>query len=881
MQTDGRCRSASAADREESGVSDKKAAKKAAKNAAKNAVRRATRDVQLAARDALQESRRDASIVTEALQDLLTSAETSSSATLDALAATSDRISGRLNTTIAQVEQHRIAIEHVRAAVEDYGRESMAQFDRIAAGHAAQIERASVETGARIQTLEQEVAARVAASLAATERDAQQLRDDARLRIDDAIRDVDAQSRAALHRTTERLGALVAQAEADFAAQQEQRDVHAAESARDVADEESVDAEPPLAWTPASDVPVEDLSPALPGDPALLAVASTADTPGTDARETGARETDEPGTALADGAPASDDDLGEADLFDRLVAEFRLSPRGPDLSPIPAPSDSDVTPPAVFVESRFDEPPAAEPLPVSGEDGFCAPQRGILTTSSHKFGPSPTMQLEAVPTPVGVSAATVKAPVLAFLAGVDLLVRGGAEYVRVELVNTHTDDRSLCSILIYAHAQEGWWDCHEVAARTRTGTVEPLVVSATELHEALTAVERFDDVSEVELQFDGRLTIGNYLLVPGDPHAVPALPNGCRSVESIDLQSADRGALVLETQLGRLVAPPQLVAHLRAMRPTEVELMAAEGVPLLCALAPGAAKHARMRCFARLFEVGENGEPEMIERRAAVGGEATQLVTALSADTSPDELARILKIGVGYVRRRAAAHPSLPQDIILELMRSGTDAMRAAAASNVSLGPDACELAAIDPSPVVRAAVAANPAITERLLDRLAADQISHVRAHAAANPGIDHALLGHLAVDEDPIVRTTVAQRHDLATDLLLTLARDPDPMVCAAVAANTNCPPDLLVELAGYAASVVLANPSAPESLLVAGSTNTSPQLRAAVAANPKTPVKSLRKLAHDSDVDVLRAVMENSRTPSDSRRRVGRRLGHNDDG
>src|SRR4029078_3397103 len=101
-----------------------------------------------------------------------------------------------------------------------------------------------------------------------------------------------------------------------------------------------------------------------------------------------------------------------------------------------------------------------------------------------------------------------------------------------------------------------------------------------------------------------------------------------------------------------------------------------------------AAENQEMTIVARLLGLGENDEPTVIERRSTPGNEVAQLVNALSLDATPAELERILKLGVAYTRRRAAAHPALPQEAVDDLIKFGTEAIRAAAASNVSIGMD-------------------------------------------------------------------------------------------------------------------------------------------------------------------------------------------------
>jgi hypothetical protein len=131
--------------------------------------------------------------------------------------------------------------------------------------------------------------------------------------------------------------------------------------------------------------------------------------------------------------------------------------------------------------------------------------------------------------------------------------------------------------------------------------------------------------------------------------------------------------------------------------------------------------------------------------------------------------------------------------------------------------------------------------------------------------------MLPLLADDANAAVRAAVAAHECCPVDTLVTLAHDPDAAVCKAAAENPSCPVDLLDQLLAVVPEVVLANSSAPEHLLVAGSQVRAPQLRAAVAANPSTPVRQLQLLGRDPDPLVAGALASNPNTPASVRRRA----------
>jgi hypothetical protein len=122
----------------------------------------------------------------------------------------------------------------------------------------------------------------------------------------------------------------------------------------------------------------------------------------------------------------------------------------------------------------------------------------------------------------------------------------------------------------------------------------------------------------VALRFDEALSVGNTLLIAADPEAVPAPPAGVHRVEAVDLRGADRGGLVVETQLGRFVIPPRLVTHIRKRHGTGVDLVAAGDLPFLSARGDSIDTLAGPRILAGLSEPGVDSV-EVIERRTNAG----------------------------------------------------------------------------------------------------------------------------------------------------------------------------------------------------------------------------------------------------------------------
>jgi len=565
-----------------------------------------------------------------------------------------------------------------------------------------------------------------------------------------------------------------------------------------------------------------------------------------------------PSGGLYDTTPGEDD----PDFFRRLAEELRVDPSG-DASPGGSLGKPVTLPPPAPYPVWPSEPPARGGHGRQTDPAPLAPGWASTAAVASEFRSVPVL------VPCHVLAVAVE----------QLGLYEPDRAVRIEVMPTPADLEYPARVRLVTYDSVGWWEWFDVPAYTSAESVAPLVVQFDELAEAVEANTRFGLGSDVALRFDGSLTVGNHLLVPVDVESLPTPPTGAHRVETIDLERAARNGMTVESQLGCLLLTPHLVSHVRRRHAAAVDLVSVDGVPHLSARVAVPGADQVLRIAARLYEAGEDGAPEVVDRRQAGGNETTQLVSALTATTTPEQLMRLLKVGVGYVRRRVAAHPSLPTEMIAELVATGTEAMRAAATSNPSIAPETLELAATDRSEIVRSMAAANASVQWELLERLARDESPHVRGGAARNPRVSSALLDELAADEVSEVRAAVAGRRDVAREILEALSQDADPLVCGAVAANPSCPTELLDELVGIAPEAVLGNPNTSKSLLVAGALLDVVELRAKVAGNPMTPAKGLRFLARDQDLEVLRAVVNHPQTPAPLRRRVQRRLPAND--
>jgi hypothetical protein len=539
------------------------------------------------------------------------------------------------------------------------------------------------------------------------------------------------------------------------------------------------------------------------------------------------------------------------DFFAQIADELRADPES-DVMPVGSHDDRGGSAPVVSWSAG-----AASPSVPHAVDVLEVP-------------PAPALQVAAAVATIPAEAGpiTLSVPVASLASCIEHLASSASTSALVRL------EVGASVMRLVVHDPGGWWDYTEVPVIRDRASDRSLVVDVHELRDAVSDLERFSAGPDVAIVMDHDVTLGSYLLLSHDDTAELALPKAGVPVEKLDLRANRGNGAVIETQLGRLFLSPGLLAHLRMLNVAEAELVLIDGQPHVTASALGTA----VRVVAHTHELGEGDEPVLSERRRGAGDEVAQLKSALSPNTTSDELEHILKSGVGYIRRRAAAHPALAPEMIESLVTEGTEAMRAAAASNASIPPDVADVAARDESAVVRSALASNPSIPDELAQRLRGDATAQVRAHLGTNAVVAHEILEQLANDEDSTVRSAVASNPNARVETLFLLARDPDGNVCSAVAGNPSCPDELLDELVSVAPNVVLANPNASPALLLAGAEVESPAFRAAIAQNPAAPAKALRKLAHDPDMDVLRAVAEHPAAPASVRRRARRGLESN---
>jgi hypothetical protein len=849
----------------------KAAAKKRAGGTGAAEAKRARKHLRQVARAAA----RDAAEVRHELRSLRQTTEAASSDTLSAVRATADVLQTSLQQAVDDVARSRARLHEIGARIEEVGRDCNTRLAAVGALE-SQWESAQRDAIARIAALESEASQRVADETRAFGAQLDRMRataveesgrwkHEARAQAEQAVHEVEAQARAVLHRSIDRIGALVAQSEAR------------------VLDTMT----PPIA--PSS-------PPRGAGDP----VPEPAPQP-----EPERDSIDEPTAPLVAESAPSDEideawDESERDLFERLSAEFgaqdveqeahdegaarAAGPLGLDdfgtlVWVVPTSPDSDAD------SSPGEDSDACGDTP-RGHERRRETEDGPLSAAEPVFTPSPVRNGRVVASPpdlrdpvgadgTGRGMPTVITLLVPMAEAVRELAELGGDVVRVELAQ-RVQGLSVRPILrLSAYDTHGWWDVWDVPARTRSENVEPMVVSLPELVELVETLCSVGEAVEAELTWGALLELEGRLLEWRDPQLIPDVPEIASGAEVLDLDTTSHRGGAVEAAHGTYDVPPQLIAHLRRFGITEVEFSAGATAATLMARRPDVRDRPGWHCIAPLTERASDEEVSAKDRRRTRGEEVTQLMSVLLGDVRSEELQRILKVGAPFVRRRAAAHPALPGELAREILLSGEDTMRAAVASNPSIDSSACELAAADPAMEVRASLAANPVIPANLLEALSSDPVANVRAHAAHNPQLRGELLARLAGDEDPAVRLAVASRPDAGDEVLRTLAGDVDPEICSDVARHPDCPPDVLEELVSVAPVQVLANPGAPLGLIVAASRLDVPELRAAVASNPSTPPNVLKRLASDTDSRVLEGVAIHPKTPNGVRRRVARRL------
>ncbi len=456
--------------------------------------------------------------------------------------------------------------------------------------------------------------------------------------------------------------------------------------------------------------------------------------------------------------------------------------------------------------------------------------------------------------------------------------------VRLSLSRAAGPDSGHGHLALITYDERGWWEHNGVAVLVHE-PFEPAecVVRLQELGAVLkTSSDRLESV-EADVAFGPHAAVVDWstVAVAPDDELVPRLPNLSMPVEEFGLPdevAVTASAVSIETQVGRLGLGVDLVRHFAERGVTHGRVVEAEDAPYVSAdttipvRGPAAAiVLGEVDVLRQPAGAAVGIGPVLDERRDARGDEVAQLLMATSPTTPAEDLLRVLDVGVGYVRRRVAAHARLPGEVINTISREGTEALRAAAAGNPSLPEEAARRLHQDGSASVRAALAGNHACPEPLLAGLGNDPVPEVRAGAAGNPKTPIGRLEQLAEDAEPVVREGAGRNVALSTETLRRLASDCDRTVCAAVAGNPLCPPDMLQELGHVLPQVVLANPSAPPRILAAGALASDPDLRLKVARNPATPGEVLGKMAGDPDDRVLAAIVEHRATPPRARRRI----------
>jgi len=783
-----------------------------------------------------------------------------------------DDLLTRLDAALTEAVRKGDRIDDMRTSIEDLEREFAGHGDHIRACR-IEFDSAHHQALARISAIEADVGRRAAQLTKTMTVDADEHRarmeqqfaqsaeqwDHAQVvalgRVERAVQETGEQARAALHRSTDRIGMLLAAVEAHT--------VEILESSQeaDVLDE----GDPPELWTTGIDSrDVEDVD-------GICDVT-------TDERVDASTAQHFPDGTL-DAGPLTGDEFGFGEPFDATVDRIpphedhaplcwppETSP-GPETGAVPwQPTTNWVAPEPASAESDTTvlewASEGMDDVGVPGDTRPPPPRNGRVVA------------VESAP-PIAPAEATVTVQTLRLLEAVEALTRPDAEHLHAEIVRRVEEGTARAVLRLTVPNPDGWWDIRDVPVRTRAVAVPPVVLLRQEIVDVLTGITKFGDLEEVHLTFDATVRIAGQPVALQALSLVPAPPEPSGPIERVNLRTARESGLAVETADGWIAITPGLIAHLRADELTEVEVSIAGENPVLTARRPDPKDRFSARCVATLHHSTE--EYPTLDRRNAAANAAEQLLAVLSTDTTSDELERMLKVGVSYVRRRAAAHPMLAPDLIATILESSDDAMRTAAASNPSLDPDACHIAAADRSMEVRGAAAANPALPATLLATLATDTATHVRLHAARNPRAESEILTRLAHDENPEVRVVVASRAGADADagVLRSLSGDVDPRVCAAVAANPRCPADLLEELVSIAPLEALSNPQAPEALLTAASLLDTAEFRAAVASNPATPAAVLTRLARDQDDQVLRAVGNNPVVPSRLRKSAQRRL------
>jgi len=478
---------------------------------------------------------------------------------------------------------------------------------------------------------------------------------------------------------------------------------------------------------------------------------------------------------------------------------------------------------------------------------------------------------------------------------IDLLRTDETSAVMLRLQRADAQARGYWHLQLITHAH-GWWEHNGVAVRCEPDTDgdRSIVVGFADLTESMSEASwAFGGAAIRVMWYPAGIQVEGRDLKARPEGEIPPLPDVGARIDRLIVPPGGFEEIVAETQLGRVHLSAELVTHLVRRGVTGAELSDVNGQPWLEAQADLRSPANTLPVTVAPLELisvamtgaagavaspGSNGSVPAVaaqERRRGGGDEVAQLLVVSNPDATVEHLIRLLDEGVGFVRRRAAAHPRLPREVIDMLLRDGTTSMRAVAATNPCITPETVRCAACDETAPVRAAAAANARVPMDELTKLAGDGEAEVRASAGRNPILPASLAERLAADGAPEVREGVAANPHAPRPLLGQLARDPDPRVCLAVARNPSSPTEALQELSGALPYFVLGNVAAPRGVLAAGALASDVELRLQVARNEAAPPKALTRLASDADRRVLNAVTKNPQTPKAAAKRAAARL------
>jgi hypothetical protein len=190
------------------------------------------------------------------------------------------------------------------------------------------------------------------------------------------------------------------------------------------------------------------------------------------------------------------------------------------------------------------------------------------------------------------------------------------------------------------------------------------------------------------------------------------------------------------------------------------------------------------------------------------------------------------------LRKAAAEHDNLPEDVFEQLLEDDMLMVRRALAARDDLPIHMLNELAEDPHPMVRQTVAYNASCPKETVVFLSKDAAGSVRAAAASQPKCPPEKLSELAEDTRDAVRKRVAGNPKTPESRLYSLAFDGERKVRTAVATNEASPPPLLSRLGVMDLFSV----------------------RLGVAGNRSAPPKTLRRLVQDdSEEDKIRRIAQ----------------------